>query len=138
MLQIEAERDSVKVPYVRHSTVTNILLFHQFMNENHIYQAAIRESAASTLTVPASAVDQSSVVDEDEDEDDAMADDDEDAASTQQPEDGWNLDFPLLRADEIYAGHEVRERLIRILDHPNLKNHLLKATNLLHLLVSMM
>lgn len=101
------------------------------MEDNHIYQSTMRENVASSLVVSASVEEQSGLVDDDG----LMADDDEEAESTQQPEGGWNLDFPPLKEDEIYAGHEVRLRLIRILDHPNLRNHLLKAANLLHLIV---
>ena len=48
----------------------------------------------------------------------------------------WGLNFALLTESALMAGHVVKERLIKLLDHSMLKNHLLKRKNLLPLLVS--
>lgn len=47
----------------------------------------------------------------------------------------WGFEFGPLTDSDLMAGHVVKERLIKLLDHPALENHLLKRMNLIPLLV---
>ena len=67
--------------------------------------------------------------------DDEEADEEEDeAVSPVDP--AWNLSFGPMSEEELMIGHLVKERLVKLLEYPSLKNHLLKRKNLLQLLVS--
>lgn len=47
----------------------------------------------------------------------------------------WGLTFSELNEEQLMNGFILRERLVKLLDHPSLTNHLLRAKNLLPLLV---
>jgi len=47
----------------------------------------------------------------------------------------WGLTFSELTEEQLMNGFILRERLLKLLDHPSLTNHLLRAKNLLPLLV---
>lgn len=120
-----------------HSSVTSLLLFHRFLDQNPHYRASMRLpplEAEQPVTVerplPTDEPATSALAGEEEE-----GDDDEDENLTRQTSD-WNLNFTPMSEEELMVGHVVKDRLLRLLDHPELRNHLLKRKNLLLLLVS--
>lgn len=104
---------SAKVPAVLHGSITNLLIFHPFLEMNENYRAIKKLGPVPTDVV------------EEEEEEPAIGD-----SSTS------GFDFRAMTEQELMTGHIVKERLIQLLDHPALQNHLLRATNLLALIVS--
>lgn len=132
----DATHLSAKVPVVTHASVTNLLLFHRFLDQNPHYRASMRlpplepnQTAASETMAANEELAVPVVDDEDGDEDD-----DEDDLT--RPTSDWELNFGPMSEEELMVGHVVKDRLLRLLDHPELRNHLLKRKNLLLLLVS--
>ena len=117
---------SLKVPVSMHASITNLLVFHRFVHLNPHYQAHIRYSAKEP----------DDSLDADRDKDLPKAEDSED----DEADDGEDLSglptFPRLHEAELMAGLVPRDRLVELLKSPVLKNHLLKARNLLYHLVS--
>ena len=70
-------------------------------------------------------------MEEEEDEEDDEEGDDEVIG---KPTD-WTLEFPPLSEHDLMSGHILKPRLLWLLDHPQLKNHLLARKNILPLLV---
>lgn len=113
------------MPAIIHGAVTNLLLFHRFLDQNETYRSMMKLPPllkAEECNLP------------DDDAGEAADDADDDAASGIGR--AWDFDFPPLTEGELMAGHIVKERMIKILDHPSLVNHLLKNKNLLALIVS--
>jgi hypothetical protein len=102
---------SVKVPDTMYASNTNCLIYHPFILDNPNYRAHARLPPLSSET-------------------DASLDVTE---GTEQ--DIWGLSFTPLTENDLIAGHLVKERFIKVLDHPALTNHLLKNRNLLAVLV---
>ena len=64
---------------------------------------------------------------------------DVDEYDSNQPDDmleSWGLSFGALTERDLSDGFIIKTRLVKLLDHPNLQNHLLKMRNLVSLLVS--
>ncbi len=97
--------DSAKIPAVLHGSITNLLVFHRFVEQNPNYRAILAQKQIGNGSSEAATL--------------------------------LNLNFPTLTEQDLMAGHIVKERLIRLLDHPSLENHLLRAKNLLPLIVSL-
>ena len=115
--------DSVKIPMIQHGATTHLLLFHKFFERNASYRAIKKLPPLTTKAKPKTAP-KAGEADGDDGEDD-------------QTGSGQGLDFdrtPLTEHD-LMTGTVIKERLIQILDHPGLTNHLLRDKNLLELLV---
>jgi hypothetical protein len=93
---------SAKVPAVIHGSITNLLIFHLFLEMNENYRAIKKLGPEPAIG---------------------------DSSSSE-------FDFRAMTEQELMTGHVVKERLIQLLDHPALQNHLLKSSNLLALIVS--
>jgi len=127
---------SAKVPVVTHSSVTNLLIFHRYLEQNAHYRASMRMrplpgAGSGPSTAPVNQQADSSTLPVDDDD---VEDEDDDNISPVDP--GWDLSFGPMTEEELMVGHVVKERLIKLLDFPSLKNHLLKRKSLLQLLVS--
>nr|XP_019011884.1 uncharacterized protein I206_02720 [Kwoniella pini CBS 10737]OCF50665.1 hypothetical protein I206_02720 [Kwoniella pini CBS 10737] len=110
-----------KVPAVLHASVTNLLVFHRFLEQNPNYCALIGKPLQST---------------DDANEDGADEPDSGDEDIDPSLDDGskfvdWGFNFPTLTEADLMAGHAVKQRLLKMLDHPKLQNHLLRRKNLL-------
>lgn len=109
-----------------HASITNLLLFHRFLDQNENYRAITKRAPfagpSTEPSVSAKGKDRAEELSEDEDE--------------VGEENDAGLDFGPLTEHELMAGHVVKERLTRVLDSPSLKNHLLRSKNLLAILVS--
>lgn len=92
-------------------------MFHRFAGENEAYRSF--NYIRSALPV---AQDDNDYVEGDNDADNVH---------------DWELSFGPMAESELMSGHLVKERLVKLLDHSMLKNHLLKSKNLLTLLVSL-
>ena len=112
---------SVKLPMIQHGATTHLLVFHKYLELNPNYRSLKQLPPLPTKSRPAPKV--------------AKPTDD---AEDDQIGTGQNLDIDRspLTEQELVDGAIVKERLVRILDHPGLTNHLLRDRNLLELLVS--
>jgi hypothetical protein len=115
------------VPYIIHAALTNLLVFHTYLQQNDTYRATKLEQPVTET------VQQSGVSDALED-DDGEADDSAIAPGPATASD-WGLSFSELTETQLMNGFVLKERLLKLLDHPSLTNHLLRAKNLLPLLV---
>ncbi|BEJ18080.1 hypothetical protein CspHIS471_0703570 [Cutaneotrichosporon sp. HIS471] len=108
-----------KIPASLHGANTSILVFRKFLDQNPNYRAHMRKSSQ-----------------EPEVKDEHKEEDAEDAAVPEEDGEVENLGFNFAPFSEMElgAGHIPRERLIRVLDHPGLKNHLLGNHHLLQVL----
>lgn len=108
-----------KIPASLHGANTSILVFRKFLDQNPNYKAHMRKSSHEP-----------EVKDEHKEEDGE--------AEPEPEEDGevenLGFNFTPFSEMELVAGHIPRERLIRVLDHPGLKNHLLGNHHLLQVL----
>jgi hypothetical protein len=115
---------SAKIPTVFHAATTNILLFHTFLKSNDNYKATkegvLAIEAQTQLNAPLEAEDV----------------DDPTIAPGPATASDWGLAFSELSEEQLMNGYILKERLFKLLDHPSLTNHLLRAKNLLPLLVS--
>jgi hypothetical protein len=116
---------SAKVPTIIHAALTNLLVFHVFLDQNENYRSTKAGMAATELQ-PQLGVTGSVEVEE--------ADDPSIAPGPATASD-WGLTFTDLTEEQLMNGFILRERLVQLLDHPSLTNHLLRAKNLLPLLV---
>lgn len=110
-----------------HASITNLLLFHRFLDQNENYRAITKRApfAGPSTELSSSAKGKERAEDVAEEEEDEVGE-----------ENDAGLDFGPLTEHELMAGHVVKERLTRVLDSPSLKNHLLRSKNLLAILVS--
>jgi hypothetical protein len=117
---------STKVSTTLHAALTNLLVFHAFLDENPNYRAT--RYGYENRTAP----------EIEEVGETAMAEQDGEIAAASGPATAsdWGLQFPDLIESDMTDGSVIRERLTKLLDHPGLTNHLLRAKNLLPLLVS--
>lgn len=108
---------SVKVPAIKHASITNLLLFHRFVDQNENYRAIAKTDPLQAAY--------------------SMEDKGDEIAIDNDPEsvDAFGLGFAPMTDSDLMIGLVAKERLMKLLDHPMLKNHLLKERNLLALLV---
>nr|XP_019050604.1 hypothetical protein I302_01041 [Kwoniella bestiolae CBS 10118]OCF29534.1 hypothetical protein I302_01041 [Kwoniella bestiolae CBS 10118] len=112
-----------KVPAVLHAAITNILVFHRFLDQNPNYRALVGKPLDSLV--------------EENDADDGPDEPDEDddlidpALTDATKFNDWGFDFPAVSEAELMAGHSIKPRLLKMLEHPGLQNHLLRTKNLL-------
>ena len=116
---------SARLPTISFSAMTNLFVFHRFLQQNSNYQSLTNlrgnqpaddaEEADATVHIAGDEVEQS---------------------DAPQNVEGFDLNYSPMTEDEVLAGHLVKARLLELLDHPNLKNHLLKSRMLLPVLVS--
>lgn len=119
---------SHKVPTTLHAAITNLLVFHAFLDENPNYRAT--KYGYTNNNEPES---------EEIVEAPAAADTEVESAIAAGPATAsdWGLKFPDLTESDMMNDLVVGERLLKLLDHPSLSNHLLRAKNLLPLLASL-
>lgn len=110
---ISALTCSAKIPVVLHGSITHCLIFHRYIEQNSHFKAIAAQKSAVEK---------------------ASNDADRSIGATN---DLTGLGFCLLSEADLMSGHVVKERIVRLLDHPSLNNHLLRARNLLSLLVSL-
>ncbi|WWD18115.1 hypothetical protein CI109_102564 [Kwoniella shandongensis] len=126
-----------KVPCVLHGSITNLLVYHRFLDQNPNYLALTGKPLPPDAVLPQEL--EASGQRETQGVDDAEAADEEDLGdepadpNVDDPRsmDGWGFNFGPLSETELMAGHIVKHRLLSMLDHPMLKNHLLATRNLL-------
>jgi hypothetical protein len=105
--------------------MTNLLVFHAFLDQNENYRAT---KAGMAAAVPEAQLGVTGSVEADEADDPSIAPGPATASD-------WGLTFTELTEEQLMNGFIIRERLVKLLDHPSLTNHLLRAKNLLPLLV---
>lgn len=115
---------SAKVPTIIHGALTNLLVFHSFLEQNENYKATKSEATVEPPTQPGV----TGSVEAEEADDPSIAPGPATASD-------WGLTFTDLNEEQLMNGFILRERLVKLLDHPSLTNHLLRAKNLLPLLV---
>ena len=99
-------------------------MFHAFLDQNENYKATRSGSALEPPVQPGV----TGSVEAEEADDPSIAPGPATASD-------WGLTFTDLTEEQLMNGFILRERLIKLLDHPSLTNHLLRAKNLLPLLV---
>lgn len=114
-----------------HAAVTNLLVFHRFLNQNDHYRAHSEGKEMWRPTFEPVAPELDSI-----DADDERADNDTSVPTGPATAHEWGLSFARLTESELMSGLVVKDRLLKLLEHPGLTNHLLRAKNLLPLLVS--
>jgi hypothetical protein len=110
---------------VMHASITNLVVYHSFLHQCPVWKSIHNQQDEAQGT--AQAVDNADAHEADSDD----GEEDGQAASTD-----WGFNFGPISDHELRAGHVVKERLIRLLDHQDLENHLLRRANLIPLLVS--
>ena len=105
--------------------MTNLLVFHAFLDQNENHRATKAGMAAAE---PQAQLGVTGSVEADEADDPSIAPGPATASD-------WGLTFTELTEEQLMNGFIIRERLVKLLDHPSLTNHLLRAKNLLPLLV---
>lgn len=123
---------SAKVPTVLHASVTNLLVFHKFLERNVNYIAHTKTSEDAEPEPAPVAPELDSI-----DADDEKADNDTSVAAGPSTAGDWGLSFATLTEADLMSGLVVQDRVVKLLNHPGLTNHLLRAKNLLPLLVSL-
>lgn len=117
---------SAKIPAIIHASITNMLVFHRFLSQNANYRSlAYREAAPAPI--------------DDNGPEDELAEVDDDGSAAQEVSQAaheWGLNFGPLNEADLSAGIIIKERLVQLLDHPLLENHLLRYKNVLLLIVS--
>lgn len=121
-----------------HAALTNLLVHHKFLEKNEEYQLWQRRIAA-TSGVPAGRTTEPATelaTAEDDDNGPTVEEDDagEDAGPKRPSLD--DLNFSELTDEMALNVGVVRERLLMLLDHPGLENHLLRTNNVLYILAS--
>lgn len=106
------------MPATYHGAVTNILIYHRFLDQNENYRNYERQQKAILSLKSGQA---------------GQADEPEDKDLTSAGLTGH--EFPPLKESELVTGHVVQERLVQLLDSPSLANHLLKLVHIVELVV---
>jgi hypothetical protein len=114
---------SAKVPAIMYSSITNLLIFHRFLDDNENYRSLTNKPLKAKIAPIV-------VTSTEDGEDDAGLDKEPDVTK------GLGFDFGPISEPDLSAGVIVKDRLLKLLDHPMLKNHLLKNKNMLPLIVS--
>lgn len=120
------------MPAVLHASITNLLVFHKFLERNVNYIAHTKSGNEEPQPDTAPIAPELDTIDAD----DEKADNDASVDLGPVTAGDWGLTFPTLTEAELMSGLVVQERVVKLLDHPGLTNHLLRARNLLPLLVS--
>ncbi|WWC87968.1 uncharacterized protein L201_002870 [Kwoniella dendrophila CBS 6074] len=119
-----------KVPAVLHASITNLLIFHRFLDQNPNYQSLV----GKPIKALGGEAEPESIEIDPEDEGDEQESGDEQVdpslADTQHMTD-MVFDFSPLTEANLMSGHIVKQRLLTMLEHPGLQNHLLRTKNLL-------
>lgn len=105
---------------VLHASITNLIVYHSFLQ-----QCPVWRSMNGQYVEP----DEAALRPEDLD----SGDDEEHGVMYTHD---WGFNFGPMNDVDLRAGHMIKERLKRMLDHPDLENHLLRRANLMPLLVS--
>ncbi|KAK8865706.1 hypothetical protein IAR55_000851 [Kwoniella newhampshirensis] len=118
-----------KIPCVLHGAITNLLVYHRFLDQNPNYLSLIGKTVPSDPAMQSNddAAMDVDVGEEEENGDDVVDPNVDDLRSI----DEWGFNFGSLSEADLMAGHMVRHRLLNMLEHPMLKNHLLATKNLL-------
>lgn len=106
-------------------------MHYKFLHLNSAYLSLCRLNPELQDTLPPDV--SLSHMTRDEDGDDFVNETDEEE---DQSVNKLRLGFAPLTETEVSSGHIIRERLLKTLDHPELKNHLLRQRGLLYALVS--
>lgn len=106
----------VKVPATYHGAVTNILIYHRFVDQNENFRNYDRQQKA-ILGIQSG-------------QDGQLADPEE---SNPTSAGLTGNEFPPLKEIELVTGHVVQERLVQLLDSPSLANHLLKMVHIVEI-----
>lgn len=117
---------STKLPRIQHGSATNFLLYHKFYEQNPAYRALkglgpLPDPAQSTASRPVTS---------------ATADDQAAEDLERRKVEALNVSRVPLTETDLSSSFIVKDRLVKLLDHPGLTNHLLRDKNLLPLLVS--
>ncbi|EIW72900.1 hypothetical protein TREMEDRAFT_26114 [Tremella mesenterica DSM 1558] len=110
----------VKIPSLIHGSVTSLLIYRSFVHQSDAYLNYERQRKALEEIGPITG----GVTK------DSTTDTSADTAHATSKFGG----FPPLTEAEVATGHVVQERLLKLLDHPSLENHLLRMVNLLELI----
>jgi hypothetical protein len=103
-----------------YASVTSLLIFHRFLDQNDNYRALVKTAVPEEPSHQLIS--------------NIGGDAAEDASDPEAIED-LGLSFGPLTESEVMGGYIVKERLLRLLDHPALTNHLLRDKNILPLIV---
>lgn len=113
------------------NSIGSILVHYKFLHLNSAYLSLCRLNPELQDTLPPDV--SLSHMTRNEDNDDFV---NEAGEEEDQSVNKLRLDFSPLTETEASSGHIIRERLLKTLDHPELKNHLLRQRGLLYALVS--
>lgn len=113
------------------NSIGSILVHYKFLHLNSAYLSLCRLNPELQDTLPLDVSLSHMARNEDNDDFVNEADEEEDQSVNK-----LRLDFSPLTETEVSSGHIIRERLLKTLDHPELKNHLLRQRGLLYALVS--
>lgn len=113
-----------KIPASMHGSSTSVLVYRRFLEQNPHYRAYIARDAGTAMppTQPTAPATQA----------DGEVDSEEAKAHGGAQELGFN--FSPFTELELVAGRIPKDRLVRVLHHPNLKNHLLGNHHLLQVI----
>jgi hypothetical protein len=114
-----------KIPASMHGSSTNVLVFRRFLEQNPHYCAhRARDSGDDDLTLTTPVVPVAAGDDEDDSEE----------ARTHGGAQNLGFNFSPFSELELAVGRIPKERIIRVLEHPGLKNHLLGNHHLLQVI----
>ncbi|OWZ70764.1 hypothetical protein AYX14_03820 [Cryptococcus neoformans] len=119
----------VRLSQTIRNSIGSILVHYKFLHLNSAYLSLCRLNPELQDTLPPDV--SLSHMTRNEDNDDFVNESDEEE---DQSVNKLRLDFSPLTETEVSSGHIIRERLLKTLDHPELKNHLLRQRGLLYAL----
>ncbi|OWZ54750.1 hypothetical protein C356_01678 [Cryptococcus neoformans c45] len=119
----------VRLSQTIRNSIGSILVHYKFLHLNSAYLSLCRLNPELQDTLPPDVSLSHMTRNEDNDDFVNEADEEED-----QSVNNLRLDFSPLTETEVSSGHIIRERLLKTLDHPELKNHLLRQRGLLYAL----
>jgi hypothetical protein len=119
MSRQDAADESFKLPMIQHGSTTHLLVFHKYLEQNASYRSMKQLPPLPAVRPRLNA---------------SNGDDDAEDDQTGNAQ-GLDIDRTPLTESDLMAGIIPKQRLIQILDHPGLTNHLLRDKNLLELLV---
>ncbi|OXC70975.1 hypothetical protein AYX13_00392 [Cryptococcus neoformans] len=119
----------VRLSQTIRNSIGSILVHYKFLHLNSAYLSLCRLNPELQDTLPPDVSLSHMTRNEDNDDFVNEADEEEDQSVNK-----LRLDFSPLTETEVSSGHIIRERLLKTLDHPELKNHLLRQRGLLYAL----
>ncbi|OWZ55564.1 hypothetical protein C368_02504 [Cryptococcus neoformans 125.91] len=119
----------VRLSQTIRNSIGSILVHYKFLHLNSAYLSLCRLNPELQDTLPLDVSLSHMTRNEDNDDFVNEADEEEDQSVNK-----LRLDFSPLTETEVSSGHIIRERLLKTLDHPELKNHLLRQRGLLYAL----